>query len=79
MIDYEVDRHARLYAPDVRAARGDGRAHCREVHEEGHAREVLKQDAPDNEGHLRRPRGVGTPPRERLDVLVPNSQAIHMT
>ena len=56
VIDDEIDRHARLHAPEVRAARGDRRAHRREVDEERHTGEVLKQDPPDDEGHLRRPR-----------------------
>jgi len=79
VIDHQIDRHARLHTSEVRSARSDGRAHGRQVDQERHAGEILKQHAPDDEWHLRRPWGVGPPPGERLDVFVPDSQAVAVT
>jgi hypothetical protein len=79
VVDHEIDRHARLHASEVRSPGSDGGAHGREVDQERHAGEVLKQDTPDDERHLRRPRSVGPLSGEGLDVFVPDSQAIDVT
>ena len=78
MVDDKIDRNHRLHARYVAAAAGDGRAHRREVDKKWNAREVLKQHAPDDEGHLRCPVGVWLPPRQCFDIFLSDSLAIEV-
>ena len=44
MIDHQIHRHQRLDDLGVLAETGDGRAHRRQVHQQGYAGEVLQDD-----------------------------------
>ena len=68
VVDDQVGRHERVDARRVAAEVGHGVAHGGEVHDRGHAREVLEQDARGHEGHLGLARAARPPGGERRDV-----------
>ena len=68
MIDDQVRRHEWIHARGIAAQVGHGVAHRREVHDRGHAGEVLEQDPRRHERDLGLGRGAGSPGREGLDV-----------
>src|SRR5207253_10431041 len=69
VIDHQIDRNERLDDAGVLIEARRGRAHCRQIDQQWHAREVLQQDARDHERDLFGPLGPGLPLRERADVV----------
>jgi hypothetical protein len=68
----------RLHRPEVAITSRHRRAHRGEVDEQGHAGEVLEQNAPDDEGDLGQARRAGLPRRQRESVLIPDAPAVQM-
>ena len=68
VVDDEVGGLERIDLLGIAAELGDRVAHRREVHDRGHAGEVLEQHACDAEGDLLLRAGLGVPLREGLDI-----------
>jgi hypothetical protein len=78
VIDHEIDGHERLHPRDVTASSDHCRPHRRQIDEKRDTGEILEQDAPDDEGDLRRPLCVRLPARQRFDVLVSDAPAVEI-
>jgi hypothetical protein len=76
VVDDQLDRHERVDRGGVASHVGHGVAECGQVHEAGHAGEVLEDDARGGEGDLLGGLRGGVPRRERLDVVAPDRDAV---
>ena len=75
VVDDEVRRDEGVHARRVAAERGHRVAHRREVHDRGHAGEVLEDDAGGHERDLGLAAGARTPGREGRHVLLAHDAA----
>ncbi len=76
VVHHEVHRHERLDHLRVALESGHRSAHCGEVHQQRHPREVLQDDAGDQKRDLLRSRVPGIPVRELADILLADFLAV---
>src|SRR5215213_6622497 len=79
MVYDQIDRHERLYDAGVFAEACHARTHRRQVNQQRHTREILQQDARDDEGYLFGALGIGPPVGEFAYVFLDDFLTVEIT